>query len=130
MASTANPLITVTVAGFISKINKPGPPSQNVVSDLVTASPSGGSGAYLYQWSELSQGSGNGITIKQPTKQSTVFVSALKAGNAVSGGFVCTVTDKGDTTKKAASGVVHVYLELLSKNSPTDYPVGTSFPIK
>src|ERR1051326_2370339 len=88
VASAGAPSLTATVPGSVQGIIPfGGPGTKTVVSAQVTAKVSGGTAPYTYAWAEAATGSGGGIVIKQPTKQTTTFQKALDQATSASGSF-------------------------------------------
>lgn len=62
----------------------------SVTTEIVTATPTGGTGPFNYLWS----GSGSPWTITNPTSPSTAFrAAAVPPADSVVGSFSCAVTD-------------------------------------
>lgn len=74
-----------------------------VVTNFVTATPSGGIGAYTYLWTKTSGGI---IAANSGSSATTAFSGTVALGEAIEAEFKCTVTDSTGSTANVSIPVV------------------------
>lgn len=75
-----------------------------IVSSTVTATATGGSPSYTYQWTQVN---GDAITIDSATSASTTFrVTGMSPSEIRDGEFICTVTDALSNTASTDSVLI------------------------
>ena len=74
-----------------------------VLTNEITVTPSGGTGAYTYSWTQISGGT---VGVSASTSATTAFTGTLALGETIEAEYKCTVTDSTSATAEISVTVL------------------------